>query len=297
MAAAGAAPGRERNVAVLYALGSMSTIQFAQALSKPLFAHLTPPGAVTLRLVLAGGVLALTQRPRFAGRPARELAAPIALGACTGLFTLSFAEAINRIPLGIAAAIEFVGPLGVALAGSRQWRDAIWVGLAAIGIALLTLGHPVGGSLDAVGLVLAFLSAAGWATYIVLTKRVGQQWSGMSGLAVSLPVAALTSLPFSLVHAGHRFAHPGWDLLGLGLGFLLPLGPFMLELAALRRLPTRVFGVLMSLEPGMGALFGLIILGQSLALGGVVAVVLIVLASVGVTLTSAPGPAVATTID
>jgi inner membrane transporter RhtA len=270
---------------VLFAIGSMSSIQLGAALSQPLFHRLGPAGVVTLRLLFAGVVLGVTVRPSVRGRSARELATPLVLGAFSGVMTLAFYEAISRIPLGIAVAIEFTGPLTVALIGSRRWRDGIWVVLAAGGIGLLTLGHPVAGGLDTLGVLLAFAAAGGWGTYIVLTKRLGETWSGLSGLAISLEVAALFSLPFGLTHFAHRYGDLGKDAAGLALGVLVPLAPYVLELAALRRLPTRVFGVLMSLEPGIGALLGLVLLGQGLAAGGVAAIVMIVAASVGVTLT------------
>jgi inner membrane transporter RhtA len=273
---------------VLFALGSMSSIQLGAALSNPLFHRLGPAGVVMLRLLFAAVVLCAAVRPSLRGRGAAERWVPVALGVTSGLMTLAFYEAISRIPLGIVVAIEFTGPLGVALAGSRRARDAVWVALAAGGIGLLTLGHPVGGGLSATGILMAFAAAAGWGTYIVLTKRVGQTWPGLGGLAISMAVAALVSLPPGLTHFAHRYAELDKDLYGLALGVLVPLAPYMLEMAALRRLPTRVFGVLMSLEPGIGALLGLLILGQSLALAGVVAIVLIVSASVGVTLTT-PG--------
>jgi inner membrane transporter RhtA len=242
-----------------------------------------------LRLLFAGVVLCLAVRPSVRGRSARERTLPLALGIASGLMTLAFYEALARIPQGIAVAIEFSGPLGVALAASRRWRDIVWVALAAGGIALLTLGRPVGGALNTTGVLMAFAAAAGWGAYIVLTKRVGQSWPGLGGLAISMAVGALVSLPFGLTHFAHRYGDPAKDLLGLVLGVLVPMAPYMLELAALRRLSTRVFGVLMSLEPGIGALLGLVILGQSLAFGGVVAIGLIVSASVGVTLTAPAG--------
>jgi inner membrane transporter RhtA len=281
---------------VLFAFGSMSSIQLGAALANPLFDRLGPDGVVMLRLVLAAVVLCVVVRPRLRGRGRRAWIVPVVLGLTTGLMTLAFYGAIARVPQGIVAAIEFSGPLTVALAGSRRWRDAVWVALAAGGIALLTLGHPVGGALDTTGVLLAFAAAAGWGAYIVLTKRVGQTWPGLQGLAIAMAISALVSLPFGLMHAAHRYAEPDKDVFGLLLGLLVPLAPYVLELAALRRLPTRVFGVLMSLEPGIGALLALVILGQSLALGGVAAIVLIVSASIGVTLTSsddaAPIPAV-----
>jgi inner membrane transporter RhtA len=283
---------------VLFALGSMSSIQLGAALSNSLFGRLGPTGVVVLRLLFAAVVLCVAVRPSLRGRSAPERLVPIALGVTSGLMTLAFYEAIARIPQGIVAAIEFTGPLAVAVAGSRRWRDGVWVVLAAGGIGLLTLGHPVGGALNATGVLLAFAAAVGWGTYIVLTKRVGQSWPGLGGLAISMGIAALVSLPFGLTHFAHRYADLDKDLYGLALGVLVPLAPYMLELAALRRLPTRVFGVLMSLEPGIGALLGLVILGQSLALGGVLAIGLIVSASVGVTLTADPDePPIPAVID
>ena len=269
---------------MLAALGSMSSVQLGAALSRPLFGRLGPAGVVLLRLLFAALVLDLLVRPSVRRRPLSELAVPVALGFGSGMMTLAFYEAIARIPLGIAVAIEFIGPLAVALLGSRRWSDVVWVALAAGGIALLTLGHPISGSLDAVGLLFAFVAAGCWGSYIVLTKRVGQMWPGFGGLAVSLSVAAAVTLPFSLSHFAHRFGDPAKDAAGLALGLLVPLLPYALELWSLRRLPTRVFGVLMSIEPGIGALLGLLILGQSLSLAGVLAIALIIAASVGVTL-------------
>jgi inner membrane transporter RhtA len=271
----------------------MSSIQLGAALSHSLFARLGPGGVVMLRLVFAAIVLCAAVRPRLRGRARGAWIVPVILGVTSGLMTLAFYGALARVPQGIVAAIEFSGPLTVALVASRRWRDGVWVVLAASGIALLTLGHPVGGALDTTGVLLAFAAAAGWGTYIVLTKRVGQTWPGLDGLAIAMAISAVVSLPFGLTHFSERYADLGKDLYGLALGLLVPLAPYVLELAALRRLPTRVFGVLMSLEPGIGALFALVILGQSLALGGVVAILLIVSASVGVTLTS---PADATPI-
>jgi len=268
----------------------MSSVQFGAALSQPLFARLGPAGVVLLRLLFAAVVIGIYARPSLRDRKASVVAVPVVLGIASGLMTLAFYEAIARIPLGITVAIEFIGPLGVALAGSRRWRDAVWVLLAGVGIGLLTLGHPIRGVLDATGVLLAFGAACGWGAYIVLTKRVGQGWSGVSGLAISMSVAAITALPFGLSHFTHRYGDVGIDLAGLGLGVIVPLLPFVLELQALRHLPTRVFGVLMSIEPGIGAVLGLVILGQSLAAGGVLAIGLIVSASLGVTLTAEAVP-------
>ena len=275
-----------RNAAVLFALGSMLSAQLGAALSRPYFHRVGPAGVVWIRLLFAGVALLLYARPSLTRRSRRELFTAVALGVASGFLMLAFFEAIARIPLGIAVAIEFLGPLGVALVGSRRLLDGLWVALAAGGIALLTLGHPVGGALDPLGVLLALGAAAGWAAYIVLTQRVGRSWPGTDGLAVSLGVAAVVTAPFGLAGGPGRFAHRPLLLAGLGLAVLLPLAPFLLEFAALRRLPTRVFGVLMSLEPAIGALIGLVVLGQGLAIAGVGAIALIITASLGATLTS-----------
>jgi len=275
-----------RNAAVLFALGSMMSAQLGAALSRPYFHRVGPAGVVWIRLLFAGVALLLYARPSLNRRSRRDLLLAVALGVASGFLMLAFFEAIARIPLGIAVAVEFLGPLGVALAGSRRLLDGLWIALAASGIALLTLGHPVGGTLDPLGVLLALSAAACWAAYIVLTQHVGRSWPGTDGLAVSLGVAAVVTAPFGLAEGPGRFAHPSLLLAGLGLAVLLPLAPFLLEFAALRRLPTRVFGVLMSLEPAIGAAIGLIVLGQGLAIAGVGAIALIITASLGATLTS-----------
>jgi inner membrane transporter RhtA len=279
-------PNRNHGLAIAAAVGSMTSVQLGAALSQPLFDRLGAAGVVVLRLLLAAVVLGAVVRPRVWGRRASELAGPVALGVASGLLTLAFYAAIARIPLGIAVAIEFTGPLTVALLGSRRWLDLVWIALAAAGIAILTLGHPVSGSLDTLGVLLAFVAAAGWGTYIVLTKHVGHRWPGFEGLSISMAVAVLVTLPFSLPGFAHRFGDLSQDLAGLALGILVPLLPYVLEFWALRRLPTRLFGVLMSIEPAIGAILGLLILDQSLSVSGVLAIVLVVGASAGVTLSS-----------
>ena len=180
---AGRAPG------IALAIASMTTIQLGAALSEPLFDRIGPAGTVALRLALAALILWPFARPRLRGRPRADLGAAVALGACSGLLTLAFFEAIARIPLGVAVTIEFLGPLGVALAGSRHARDVAWVLLAGAGVALLTLGDGAGEPLDADRRRVRGVSAVCWAAYILLTKRVGARWAGLEGLSVSLVVA------------------------------------------------------------------------------------------------------------
>jgi inner membrane transporter RhtA len=278
------AAGRASGIAL--AIASMTTIQLGAALSQPLFDRIGPGGLVTLRLVLAALILWPFARPRLRGRARADLAAAVALGACSGVLTLAFFEAIARIPLGVAVTIEFLGPLGVALAGSRHARDVAWVLLAGAGVALLTLGHGSGESLDPAGVALAGVAAACWAGYILLTKRVGARWAGLEGLSVSLGVAAVVTFPVGVSAAGAELLEPEVLLAGVGLALLIPLLPFAFELVALRRLATALFGVIMSLEPAIAALLGFLILDQALAASGVVAIAMVSLASAGAALSS-----------
>ena len=264
----------------------MTTIQLGAALSEPLFDRIGPAGLVALRLALAALILWPFARPRVRGRARADIGAAVALGACSGLLTLCFFDAIARIPLGVVVTIEFLGPLGVALAGSRRARDVAWVLLAGAGVALLTLGDGAGVSLDPTGVALAAVAAVCWAGYILLTKRVGARWAGLEGLSVSLGVAAVVTLPAGIAAAGAELLAPEIVLAGAGLALLIPLLPFAFELVALRRLPTALFGVIMSLEPAIAALLGFLILDQALAATGVVAVAMVSLASAGATLGS-----------
>jgi inner membrane transporter RhtA len=279
-------PAAGRASGVTLAVASMTTIQLGAALSEPLFDRIGPAGLTALRLALAALILWPFARPRLRGRTRADLGAAVALGACSGLLTLAFFEAIARIPLGVAVTIEFLGPLGVALAGSRRARDVGWVLLAGAGVALLTLGDGAGEPLDPTGVALAAVAAVCWAGYILLTKRVGARWAGFEGLSVSLLVAALVTLPAGVAAAGSELVAPGVVLAGIGLALLIPLLPYAFELVALRRLPTALFGVIMSLEPAIAALLGFLILDQGLAAAGVVAIGMVVLASAGATLSS-----------
>jgi inner membrane transporter RhtA len=280
------AAGRAEGIAL--AIGSMTSIQLGAALSQPLFDRVGPAGVVALRLVLAAALLWPLARPRLRARPRADLAAAVALGLCTGLLTLCFFEAIDRIPLGVAVTIEFLGPLGVALAGSRRARDVGWVGLAGAGVVLLTLGDGAGAPLDPAGVAFASVSACCWAAYILLTKRVGARWAGVEGLSVSLAVAALVTLPVGIAAAGAELLEPAVLVACAGLALLVPLIPFVLEMVALRRLPTALFGVLMSLEPAIATVLGFLLLGQQIALAGIAAIAMVSLASAGAALTGAP---------
>jgi inner membrane transporter RhtA len=258
----------------LMAVGSMTLVQVGLALSVPLFGQIGPLGAVWMRLAWAAVILVIAVRPRPWRFRRPILMATVVLGAVTAGVTMLFMAAVARLPLGTASALEFLGPLGVAVARGRGARRLLWPGLAAAGVLLLT--HPWQGGGDLLGVLFALGAAACWAAYILLTQAVGDEVAGLQGLAVSIPVAALVSTPFAAGDIGRALA-PHLLLAGLGLALLLPVIPFSLEMYALRRLTTAAFGTLMCLEPALAVLAGLALLGQvpqALSLAGVAFVVL-----------------------
>jgi inner membrane transporter RhtA len=266
---------RERLAAVGLVLAAASSLQVGAAFAVTLFDDLGPAGAAFLRLGFAAIVLWAIWRPRLAG----DLRLAAAFGVALGLMNWSIYEAMDRIPLGVAVTIEFAGPLLVAVIGSRRPLDGVWIVLAAAGILLLA--DPGGGSIDALGVVFALAAAACWMAYIYLSKRTGQAFPGGSGLAIAMAVGALIVLPAGVIQAGGALAEP--DLLGSALVVALASSvlPYSLELEALRRLPEAVFGVLMSLEPAVAALAGLVVLGQDLGARELLAITMVVVASAG----------------
>ena len=213
----------------------------------------------------------------------------MAFGATLAAMNLCFYEALSRIPLGIAVTLEFAGPLGVAVAGSRRLLDALWVFLAAAGIVLLAPTGIAGASdVDPVGAGLALLAGAFWAAYILLGVRTGRAFPGGAGLALAMGLSTMLLVPFGVASAGAALLDMRLLAAGLGVAMLSSAIPYSLELEALRRLPARVFGVLMSLEPAVGALLGFVVLGEVLGLRAVVAIALVVAASAGVSLVKRP---------
>lgn len=268
----------ERTPAWTLAVGAMLSVQVGAALSTYLFPAIGPVGTVWLRLSVAAVFFLAIARPRLAGLTARDLAAPAALGVMTGVMTVFFVLAIDRIDLGTVVAIEFLGPLGVAVARSGSRRGLIWPLLAFGGVVLLT--EPWTGEIDPLGVLYAALAAVGWAAYIVLTQRVGDRFSGLQGLALTMPVAALVA---AIVGVPQAIGGLTWQVFAVGaaLALLLPIIPFALELQALRRLTTAAFGTLMALEPAIATLVGALLLAQVPGVVQVVGVALVVVAGVG----------------
>ena len=260
------------------AVGSMTCVQIGLALSVPLFGQLGPLGTVWLRLAWAALILLVAVRPRPWRFRRPILLAAIALGVVTGGVTMLFMAAVARMPLGTASALEFLGPLGVAVARGHGRRRLLWPGLAAVGVLVLT--HPWQGGGSPLGIVFALGAAACWAAYILLTQAVGDEVAGLAGLAVSIPVAALVSTPFAAPDIGKALT-PHLLLAGLGLALLLPVIPFALEMYALRQLTTAAFGTLMCLEPALALLAGFALLGQVPQVWALAGVALVVAAGLG----------------
>ncbi len=265
-------------------------MQIGAAVATELFDEVGPVGAVMLRLAFAALVLAAIWRPALAelrGAHARDL---ILFGIVFAGMNTAFYASLDRIPLGIAVTLEFVGPLGVAFASTRRRGDLVWALLAAVGIVLLAPG--LGDGLDLLGVGLALLAGGFWAAYIVLATRIGRAFAGGRGLALSMIVAAVLLLPPGIIAGGDELLDPAVLVAGFGVAMLSSAIPYSLELEALRRVPQGTFGVLMSLEPAVAATVGFVGLGQDLAASEVLAIVLVVIASAGA-LRSAPPPVTA----
>jgi inner membrane transporter RhtA len=271
--------GRPRTTAISLVVGAIVSVQTGSAVATKLFDDVGPVGAVALRLVLSAVILAVMWRPAMRllrGANRRDL---ILFGIALAGMNTAFYGSLDRIPLGIAVTLEFVGPLGVAIAGSRRRLDFVWAGLAALGIALLAPG--IGGDLDLLGAALALLAGAFWAAYIYLAARVGAAFVGGEGLALAMIMAGGLVLPFGIAAGGADLLDPEALALGLAVAVLSSVIPYSLELEALRRLPTSVFGVLMSLEPAVAAAIGFVALDQGLGLNEGLAIACVVAASAG----------------
>lgn len=257
------------------ALAAMFSVQLGSALSVELIETVGPAGTAWLRLTMGAVIFMVIVRP-----PWREVRRPdvpvvLGLGVVTGLVTILFLAAIDRIPLGTAVAVEFLGPLTVAAVRSHTRRALAWPALALVGVVLLT--QPWRGEIDVPGLVFAALAAFGWATYIVLTQRIGDRYSGIGGLSLTIPIAAATA---AIVGVPQAAGHIDGSVLvtALGLALLLPVVPFALEMLALRHMTPTAFGTLMALEPGFAVLLGLVVLHQTPSASQYTGIALVVLA-------------------
>jgi inner membrane transporter RhtA len=272
----------------LLVLLGIASVQFGAALAKGLFDELGVGGTVFLRVLFAALVLMAIWRPSLRGRGSHDLLLVAVFGLVLAGMNLAFYSSLDRIPLGAAVTFEFVGPLGVAVAGSRRPLDLVWVALAAAGILLLSdLGA---GGLDTLGIALALLAGVFWAAYILLSARIGQRYDGADGLALAMVVGAAALAPVGVAEGGGELLVPWILAAGLAVAVLSSAIPYALEMEALRRMPTGVFGVLMSLEPGMAALAGYVLLGEDLVAREIVAIMLVVAASAGASRSAAIAP-------
>ena len=261
---------------------SMASIHSGAAIAKSLFGPVTPFGVVSLRLGLGALVLLTIVRPRWRHHSWRDYRLLALLGLSMGVMNTLLYNAIAYIPVGVAVTLEFTGPLGVALFHSRRRSDVIWVAFAAVGVVLLAPIH--GHALHPLGVILALMSGACWAAYIVFAAKVGKVFPGGEGVAMAVTVGAIVVLPLGIAADGLQLLSPQILLLGLLVSILSTALPYCLEMAALRQLPIKVFGVLMSLEPAVASSIGLLVLGERLSFRLVAAIALVCLASAGSTL-------------
>ncbi|KAA0102796.1 EamA family transporter [Mycolicibacterium sp. P1-5] len=265
-------------VGAALAVGSMTSVQLGLALAVGLIDRIGAEGAAWLRLAWAGVLFLVVVRPRRASFTRASFAICVLLGIVTALITMLFMAALARIPMGTASALEFLGPLGVAVVSGSGRGRWVWPALAAVGVLALT--QPWLGDIDVVGVGFALAAAVCWAAYILLTQRVGDRVAGLQGLGVSMPVAAVVGTA-SVGAAVLPRMTPDMILVGLGLALLLPVLPFTLELLALRRLKTAAFGTLMSLEPALALLIGLLVLDQVPNTAAIAGIAFVVVAGIG----------------
>ena len=261
---------------------SIGSVQLGAAVAKGLFDELGPTGTVLLRVGFAALVLLVLWRPSVGGFARGGYLVAVLFGLALAAMNLTLYLALDRIPLGVAVTLEFVGPLGVAVAGSRRLLDLLWAVLAAAGILLLAPLTILGDAdLDPVGVALALLAGCFWASYILLSARTGCAFPGGTGLVIALCVATVALVPVGIMGGGLALLDPWLLLVGFGVAMLSSAIPYSFELEALRKLPARLFGVLMSLEPAVAALIGFLVLGERLGLRTLAAVALVTVAAVG----------------
>lgn len=264
----------------------MISIQSGASLAKHLFLVLNPQGVTTLRLIFSSLILTLIWRPwRYRLGPDGRRAI-LLYGASLGGMNLLFYMALQKIPLGVAVALEFTGPLLVALLSSRHMRDLLWVALAILGIALLLPAQQASAALDLEGIFYALAAGGCWALYIVFGQKAGSGLHGGATAAFGMLVAAAVIMPFGLIFARYELLNYRVFPLALAVALLSSAVPYSLEMLALKRLPAKTFSILMSLEPAIAALSGLLFLNEKLSFMQWSAILLLILASLGTTLTA-----------
>lgn len=258
---------------------SIGSTQLGSALAKSLFSEIEPVGMVLLRVGFAAIMLFVFWKPSWRRELLTHFSVLALFGLSLALMNFCFYAAIARIPIGIAVALEFIGPLGLSVARSHRRLDWLWAMLAAIGIILLA---PIGDfALDLIGILFALLAGSFWAAYIVLSARTGRAIAGGEGLAWAMAIAALVLMPWGIAFTGAALLQPKILLLGMGVALLSSAIPYSLELEALRSLPMSIFGILLSLEPVVAAIIGFLLLGETLQLRAIIAIILVAIAAAG----------------
>ncbi|MCG8907856.1 MULTISPECIES: threonine/homoserine exporter RhtA [unclassified Pseudomonas] len=272
---------------------SMASIQTGASVAKSLFPVLGAEGVTSMRLIFAAIILLAILRPwrtSLRGKPLKPL---FIYGLNLGLMNLMFYMALQSIPLGVAVALEFTGPLAVALFYSRKPLDFLWIALAVVGLGLLLPIADFGAGIDPKGAALALGAGVCWGLYIIFGQRAGSDL-GAQGAALGITIAAVCMAPIGFAHSGTALLDVSLFPALLGVAILSSALPYTLEMVALTRLPARTFGTLMSIEPAFGALSGLVFLGEQLTSHQWIAIGAIIVASVGTTLSSRPKPALVT---
>lgn len=275
-----------RTVAIAAVLCSVLSVQLGASVSKHLFPIAGAEGTTALRQTFSAIVLMILFRP-WQGAPARkDIGLVLLYGLVLGVMNLTFYMGIARIPLGIGVAIEFLGPLAVAVLSSRKWSDFVWVACAVAGLAILLPWTGAHGAIDPVGVFWTAIAGVCWALYIVVGQKVSDRVHGGKAVAIGMAFTTLFTLPLGVVMAGPVLWSPHVLWLGVGAAILSGAIPYTLEMLALKHIPAKTFSLMMSLEPAAAALVGLVVLGEQLSLWQWVAVLLVIVASAGSSLTA-----------
>ncbi|MFC5597412.1 EamA family transporter [Deinococcus cellulosilyticus] len=267
------------------AIAAMLSIQAGAAFAKSLFATIGPMGTTSLRLALAALVLGLIHQKALRGMKFEAWRAILPYGLVLGLMNLTFYLSVERLPLGLAVTLEFIGPLGVAVLSSRKPLDYLWALLAGLGILLISPWTP-GSNVDPIGVMWALIAGVFWGLYIVMGQKVSQQASSRQIVAAGMLIACIIPFPIGVFTAGTALLEPAILLTGLAVAVLSSALPYSLEMVALKALPARTFGILMSVEPAIAAVLGMVFLKEHLNLLQWMAIVCVIGASIGSTLGS-----------
>jgi len=280
-----------RTLSTVAVLCSIFSVQLGASFSKHLFPVIGAEGTTALRQAFSAIVLLALFRPWQSGPARKDWGIVVLYGLILGVMNLTFYMGIARIPLGIGVAVEFMGPLAVAILSSRKWTDFVWVACAVAGLAILLPWRGAHGTIDLLGVLWAAVAGACWGLYIIVGQKVSDRVHGGKAVAIGMAVTTLFTLPLGAVMAGPVLWQPHVLWLGLGVAILSGAIPYTLEMLALKHIPAKTFSLMMSLEPAVAALMGLVMLGERLSLWQWLAIGLVIVASAGSSLTARRAPA------